>query len=323
MKTTFNLTFCQDELHRYAHRKDFLSVLEQGFDGIELTYYEEDSRSIVPVDKIIGLHMSYFPSWLDFWRGDKAALIAEYGSLEECYRQFGGCNREALLQRFRKDLQNAKRFGVEYVVFHVSDAHIAETFSLNYAHRDEEVIDGACQIINALTEELDGSIAFLMENLWQPGLRFTRPEMTRRLLDGVNYPNKGIMLDTGHLLHCNTQLRSQEEALDYIHAMLDTHGELCEAVCGVHLHQSLTGDYCETVRKNPPVMKESYAQRLGQMFEHAFAVDQHLPFTCEGVDRLIQRIQPEYLTFEFITESRAQHDDFLRRQQKALGKLKK
>lgn len=314
MKQTFNFTFCDDDLNRYTDREDFLSVLAKGFDGIELNFYQEDKRSIVPQEKILGLHMSYFPDWLDFWRGDKTALIREYGSLEECYRQFGGSDRSALLDRFRRDLNNAKRFGVEYVVFHVSDAHLEETFTFDYEHSDEEVIDAVCEIINEICEELDGSVAFLMENLWQPGLTFTRPDMTKRLLDGVHYSNKGIMLDTGHLMHTNFDLHSEEEALAYINRMLDEHGDLCRWIRGVHLHQSLTGAYCRQVQSSPPQLPDTYLERQWAMFRHAFAVDQHLPFTCGGVKELVERISPEYLTFEFITENRRQHDEYLDRQ---------
>lgn len=319
MKRTFNFTFCDDDLFRYKDREDFLSVLERGFDGIELNFYQEDKRGVVPVENIIGLHMSYFPCWLDFWRQNEEKLIKEYGSMEEAERQFGGKGKEAILARFRRDLANAKRFGAEYVVFHVSDCYLHETFTFRYTYSDEEVIDAACEIINELCKELDGSMAFLMENLWQPGLTFTRPEMTCRLLEGVHYENKGIMLDTGHLMHTNFNLQTQEEALAYINEILDEHGELCKHIRGVHLHQSLTGEFCKTSMKQPPVLPQEYQQRQWKMYEQAFAVDKHLPFTCKGVDKLIARIAPEYLTFEFITENRRQHDEFLAMQLAALS----
>ena len=160
-----------------------------------------------------------------------------------------------------------------------------------------------------------------MENLWQPGMKFTDPKITKRLLDGVNYPNKGIMLDTGHLLHTDTGIRTQEEGVAYIHRMLDEHGELCKYIRGMHLNQSLTGDYCEKTRKNPPKMGTTYSERYTQMFFHAFAVDKHEPFTCQGIKELIQRISPEYLTFEFITADNTQHQRYLQQQLKALGRI--
>ena len=55
------------------------------------------------------------------------------------------------------------------------------------------------------------------------------------------------------------------------------------------------------------------------MFVHAFAVDKHEPFICEGVDALIARIAPEYLTFEFISADSEQHRKYLQAQREALG----
>ena len=57
----------------------------------------------------------------------------------------------------------------------------------------------------------DYTFDFLMENLWWPGLTMTRPEMTKRLLSQVHYQKKGIMLDTGHLMHMNLELKTQDE----------------------------------------------------------------------------------------------------------------
>ena len=86
--------------------------------------------------------------------------------------------------------------------------------------------------------------------------------------------------------------------------------------------QSLTGEYCEQTINNPPILGETYQERYGKMFWHAFAEDQHLPFTCEEVDHMIQRIAPEYLTFEFITGDSSQHKEYLQMQKKALFKIR-
>lgn len=292
-----------------------------GFDGVELLVFDKDVRNIVPKQRVFGIHMCYFPFWLDFWKGNECALIEEFGSLDECERYYGGSTREAMLERFRLDLRAAKAYGAEYVVFHVSEASIAESFTGQYQKSDECVIDATCELLNELFDDAPASgPTLLLENLWQPGLTFTKPEMTKRLLNGVQYKNKGFMLDTGHLFHTNEAIQTQEEGLSYIHQLLDAHGALCEYIRGVHLHQSITGDYCRLVREHPPTLADTYEERSWQMFEHAFKVDLHRPFTCEGVRGLIERINPEYLTFEFITENIAQHGTYLHEQQQALAK---
>lgn len=307
-------------MQRFATQAELLDLMRD-FDGVELMQFDDDSRGIIPQDRVIGLHMSFFPYWLDLWQGDLEAVRREFDSLENARQYYGGDDRSALLRRFRTDLENAHRWNAEYVVFHISDATIAESFHLKYRHSDEEVIDAAIELLNELFLQEDGRIALLVENLWQPGLNFTRPEMTRRLMEGLRYPNKGIMLDTGHLLHTNLTLKTQEEGLRYICHLLDLHGDLCRYIRGIHLNQSLTGEYMLQAQRNPPDLNVSYAERYAQMFWHAFSADRHLPFTCEGVDALIERLQPEYLTFEFITADNAQHRAYLAEQKNALKRI--
>ena len=317
MKTSINLTTSSDDMERFSSTDDLLNLMA-GIDSIELMCFEEDTRSIIPKERVQGLHMGYFPYWVDFWNGNFAALDREFGDRETWINHYGGTTREAILNRYRRDLADAHRWGASYAVFHVSDATIEETFTWKYHHTDEEVIDATCEMLNELLKGEDGKLLFLVENLWQPGFTFKRPEMTKRLLDGIRYPNKGIMLDTGHLLHTNTKLRTQEEGIAYIHTLLDAHGELCRYIKGVHLNQSLTGEYCEETRKHPPKLAQSHAERTWQMFLHAFAVDKHLPFTAPGVRKLLERIAPEYLTFEFITDNAKQHREYLDAQLQAL-----
>lgn len=290
----------------------------EGFDGVELMVCGEDTRGILRPEDVVGLHMSSFYCWLDFWNGARSRCEQEYGSWERACAVYGGATRQALIDRFRADLADAVRYGAEYMVFHVADSTARETMSGRYAHTDEEVIDAACAWINAAMDGVTDGPVLLLENLWEPGLTFTRPELTARLLEGVRYPNKGIMLDTGHLLHTDLSLRTQKEGVAYIHRCLDAHGELCRHIRGVHLNQSLTGAYMKRVRRDPPQLSEDYDEKMGQLFGYVFQADQHKPFTCPGMGELIDRISPDYLTFEFISNDLPQHKNMLRRQRRAL-----
>lgn len=321
MKTLFNITTSEDDVDRFESSADFEEMLNPQFDGVELMYYGEDERQIIPKDKVVGYHMQFFPAWLDFWVGNEERLFKEFDTRENWERYYGGTGREGIIGRLKEDLNMAHKYGAEYVVFHVSESTVEEAFTWNYHYSDEEVVDATAELLNELFKDEDGRTALLLENLWQPGLQMTQPEITKRLLDQIEYPNKGIMLDTGHLLHTNTGLKTQEEGISYIQQILDEHGELCQHIRGVHLNQSLTGEYCESTKNHPPKMEPTFAGRYNQMFFHAFAADKHEPFTGEGVKELIERIAPEYLTFEFITADNAQHRRYLEQQLKALGRI--
>ncbi|MCL1879343.1 MAG: sugar phosphate isomerase/epimerase [Actinomycetia bacterium] len=316
----FNLTTDPCDLDRFSGRAELLAMM-QGFDGVELLSFEPDRDGVIPVERIIGLHMCYYPYWLDFYCGDRQAWLREFGSTENCISYYGSDSPAVILDRFRQDLAYAHQYGAEYVVFHVSDASIEEAFTRNYRHSDAEVIDAACEILNSVFADEDGSIALLMENLWLPGLTLTDPDMTRRLLDGIDYPNKGIMLDTGHLLHTNTSLRTQSDAVAYIHRMLDRHAELVGEIRGVHLNQSLTGIYAESMRSSAPGYDLPYAERSLQSLRHAQNVDKHEPFVCPELLDLLRRIAPDYLTYEFISTDLEDLRNKLAAQRAALSAL--
>ena len=312
MKTVINMTTSSYDMERFKNREDFLGFIH-GFDGVELMCFDGDNdcNHYVTSSEVVGLHMSSFPTWIDLWRGNYDALLKEFDNWDNVEQYYGSTTKDAIVKRFRRDLENVHKYKAEYCVFHISEATVEEGFTLNYRCSDEETIDAAAEIINEVFAEEDGNVALLMENLWQPGLSLTNPAMTKRLLDKVKYPNKGIMMDTGHLFHTNTAIKSQEEGINYIHMILDNHGELTRYFRGVHLNQSITGEFCEKQRKNPPPMADTFQERITQMFVNAFLVDKHQPFTGKGIKELLNRINPEFCNWEFITESREQHQSYL------------
>ena len=318
MKRTFNLTTYHEDLDRFLDRDDLLSALED-FDGLELMHCGEDDRGIVPPERIIGVHLCYFPYWYNFYSGDLAACARSLGGMDNMRAFYGGDTPDALVQAFRRDIDRAREEGAEYVVFHVSDCSDEELFTLRYRHTSREIVDAAADLLNRLFPDPDGDLILLMENLWHPGLTLTEPDVTRRLLDGVRYRNKGILLDTGHLMHTDLSLRTQEEALAYIRRCIEDEGEdVRRAIRGIHLHQSLTGEHMAQVAAHPPILSDDPEKRMEQVYTHAFACDEHQPFTCPGVRDLIEWIDPEYLTFEFISRSRAEHRSMLKEQLAAL-----
>jgi sugar phosphate isomerase/epimerase len=305
-------------MERYSDCNDIRRFCRKHrLDGLELLPYGNNTLGVIPADMVVGVHLSFFNSWVDFWNRNEAGVLAEFGAWETA-EEILGSDRQALVDRYKAQLDFAESLKVEYVVFHVSDVSIAESVSYMFSHTDVEVIDTALELINAILDGGRYSFRFLVENLWWPGFTMTFPNMTRRLLDGIGYDRKGIMLDVGHLLHTNNALRTEKEGLGYIHTLLDAHGSLCDHIKGIHLHQSLTGAYVQALIANPPTLAAPYYDRFGQIYEHIHKIDAHEPFTAEGVSRLIERINPDYLTYEFSTRSRAEHEDFLSRQIAAL-----
>lgn len=288
MKTTMNFSMEASDLSRYTDCTDLRRFYQSfGLSGLELMPLGEDPGHLVEKDMIVGVHLRCITDWMDL---DKHMLIEHY----------------------RKDLEYARQMQAEYVVFHVTQVEFAESLVYKMKHTDAEVVDAAAAFINELLDGQDYPFWFLMENLWWPGLNMLDAKITERLLAQVQYPRKGIMLDTGHFMNSNIYLQTPADALRYLHQMLDAHEALLPMIRGIHLNQSLSGDYMRDYLKHPLTPKSDPEELATQTFLHIFQVDQHRPFTAPGVRELVSRIDPDYVTLEYITRSREEHAQFLK-----------
>ena len=295
MKFQMNFTTSQDDVQRYASAEDLRGFYRKyGLNGLEVMplpcerngrWAPPDTCPLLQPDMVVGVHTCSIADWMGMERGSVAA-------------------------HYRRDLQYAERMGAEYVVFHVTQISAEESWTYRMTHTDEEVIDASCSLINELLDGQGYSFWFLMENLWWPGLTFRSPACTGRLLDGVHYEKKGLMLDTGHYMHTDPAPAS-EEAVAALHAMLDRHGELVSRIKGLHIHQSLTGAYVRDWLSAPGPLPEDPEERFCKMYEHIFAIDRHEPFTAPGLSGLVERIAPLYATYEYITRDREEHGRYL------------
>lgn len=291
-----------------------------GCDGIEGIWGGEDIPPDFPRDLVSGYHLMFYQDWLDFWREDKSALLKKYGSESMIASLYGGLDSQVLLDQYRADLERAVSLQVPYVVFHVTDVSVEECFTYQWLHSDLEVVDATVEFINQLLGGRDWPFAFLVENQWWPGFRFMDPILTQRLLDGIDFPKKGIMLDTGHLMNCCPSLSSQEEGIAFISRMLDQHGSLASAVQGLHLHQSLSGAYVATHTGTLPTPWPSdYMERFSRNYAHVLHIDQHLPWSNPSIRRVVERIDPQFLTHELTSRTREQRRQAVWLQQKTLG----
>jgi len=288
MKTTMNFTTSSEDVIRYETSAELRSFYEQfGIAGLELMYMGEDEKHLLEPDMIVGIHANCLTDWMHL-------------------------DRAFLLEHYRKDLDYAKKIGAEYVVFHVTQVSAVESLTYQTVHTDEEVIDAAVSLINELLDNQSYSFHFLMENLWWPGLNFKDPAITKRLIDGVHYEKKGLMLDTGHFMNQNLDLRTANDALERLHKMLDEHQEFIPYIKGLHLNQSFSGTYVTEYLKHPAIPEEDPGALFTQLFEHIFKIDLHQPFAAPGVKEFVERIAPLYVTFEYITNDVHQHAQYLK-----------
>ncbi|MDR3122543.1 MAG: sugar phosphate isomerase/epimerase [Treponema sp.] len=319
MKLMINMTTSMHDLERFRDNQDLKQFYRgHGLDGIELYEGGKDEAGLFATDDTIGVHLRYFHDWLGLWRGDTKAVIEEFGTKEMVEMIFGGFSRDAMIETMRKNLRFARRYSPEYVVFHVSNVTIDQCITRKARYADEEVIEAALEVLNALFRDSNDDFILLMENLWWTGLKMDKPELTLRLLEGVEYPRKGIVLDLGHLLHTNTALRTLDEGIDYIHRILDLYDDL-GFIRGIHLNQTLSGEYAESIIRNPFKVEGSYYDKILALQEHVFKIDNHKPFLSKRIGTVLNRINPEYLVLEFISSDREELSRFITEQRKFLA----
>ncbi len=319
MKWMLNMTDCSGDVERFRDGADAAAYLRHlGFDGFELMHLPGGDPSFFPEGSVGGIHLNYWYDWLDLWLGEEQALKEEYGSLQAAEEIYGALDRSSICGSLEEGLELAHARKVPYVVFHVSNVKNSEIFTYRFSRTDEEVVDAAARLVNHLLDGKPYEFEFLMENLWWPGLTLTRPEITRRLLEQIHYPGKGIMLDTGHLMHTNLELRTQEEAIDYVLEQVQRQEELAGYIRGIHLNQSLTGEFVKEYLSHPRTLPEDYRKREEISYPLIFQTDRHLPFTSSRTGELLKTIRPRYLTFEFITCDRQEQEEKVLLQRKAL-----
>lgn len=322
MKELFSLPWHSSVFEEYPDLPE--ACREIGCDGVELVWGGEEAPPQIPKGLTVGYHLTFWPDWLDFWLGDEEALKRKFGSKEAWTAFYGGADgRETLLAGYRADLERAVRVGAEYVVFHVSNVSLEEGYTYRWQHSHEQVIDTAGQVLGLLLSEGELPFPILVENQWWPGFTFTCPELTRRLLDWIPTENKGILLDTGHLMNADLDLRDQQEGAAWLMECLERHGELCRWIRGVHLHQSLSGAY---VRKNVGALPEGWAKetdyekKFGRNYSHILKIDTHSPWTQPAIVPVLARISPDYLIHELSADSRAAREAAVLLQKRTIGK---
>lgn len=274
-------------------------LAELGVDGIEALFCDPWDLKVLPAEHIHGVHLNFWPTWIDFWRGDRRALTRQFGSKANVQACFGGLSPDYLLASFRRDIAQAKAAAAKYVVFHVSHNELDEIYTWNFRVDDKTVIDATAEVVNCLADEIPDDLMILFENLWWPGMTLLDPALADRLLSRVQHSRVGIMLDTGHLMNTNPDLRDERQGVEYVLTVLKRLGSIGRAIRGIHLHQSLSGEYVKASRRlvaPEPDLVTSMA--------HIMQIDQHRPFSDPGARQILEFVQPDFLVHEFIISNR-------------------
>ncbi|MBQ3400196.1 MAG: AP endonuclease, partial [Lachnospiraceae bacterium] len=135
----------------------------RGIDGVEGIWTGlNEPPDAFPRDLLTGYHLTFFPDWVDFYRGRKDVVRAKFGDDETISMMYWGSTPEDMIEAYRADLRRALDLGADYVVFHVSDVSVEECWTYRWRHTDEEVLDASVEVINTILEGLPEKFELLV-----------------------------------------------------------------------------------------------------------------------------------------------------------------
>lgn len=298
-----------------------LFLKNTGLDGFEVIFFGVESPQIVKKEQIFGIHLMYWPTWIDFWRGNEENLLAQFTTWDNVEAYYGGRNRQVLIDHYKKEFKRAKALAAHYMVFHVSHVGMNEIFNFEHIHEDKEVLQATAELINEVFKGEDTSVALLFENLWWPGLNFKNPELALWFLDQIEYSNKGFVLDVGHLMITNPKLQTHEEACSYMLNQISYPKDFISHIRAIHLNCSLTGDYISKNHSSAH-LEMIQAQDMSTKYDlartHISQIDLHLPFQSPCIKSFIEKISPDYLVYEFLADTMTEAEALIKLQSQYL-----
>lgn len=324
MKRLLNISTYDCDLEVIGHdwhaARRFCS--RNGFDGFELSPVDGYDFRRIPAGLVWGVHLRFFPIMQAFWRGDHVRLLEVFGDDETVASFYGGADRQAVISAYRRQLALAQRLGAEYVVFHVAQTEVESVYRWRSPWSWHETVEMCAEIINEAVRDTVYTGEILFENLWFPGgMRLDSPDEVALLFEKVDYPRCGLVVDTGHILNKNLDLRSEADGIAYLLETIRNLGEYRHLVRAVHLTRSLSGEYVRRLESGPsPFLGlDGFWERFGTAQWHVLQIDQHDPFEDPGVSRLFDWVSPDYLVFEFYYSDMVEWQRKIDCQKRALG----
>jgi len=286
-----------------------------GFDGFELIkFFDGDNSSLKKYIK--GYHMRFFPSWMELYLEDFNSLYDELKDEKYFKSLCGGHSKKELIEYYKRELKIAKELEVEYVVFHACNVKVTEAMTYDFKYSDKEILNAVISIINEIFEDGEYDFKLLFENLWWSGLRLTNKEEIEYLLNGVKYKNVGFILDTGHMINNNRDIKNSKEGIKYIKENIENIGEYKNLIYGMHLNYSLSGEYVNRAIKENKEKNLSIEEIMNNVYQHVGSIDYHDPFEDKEIIDVINSLPIKYLVFELIGDTREELENKIQRQWK-------
>ncbi|OON96341.1 MAG: xylose isomerase [Epulopiscium sp. Nele67-Bin005] len=300
--------------------KDFLE--KHQLDGVELGLTLDYPLQNINPDLITGIHLNFYPMWLEFWKENKLLVEKYIGDDNDVINYYGGLNKNIIVEKYQLQYERAKTLQAEYMVFHISHIRPEDSFTWKFDYSDEEVVDATIELINLAFPHNENGPLLLFENLWWPGLTYLNKSICEKILSGVKYKNIGFVIDISHLTLTNPQIDNEKKCFDYISKVVNNLGEIKPYIYGVHLNKTLPKHY---MKQNHLYKLEKYQSTTDKklkhkiLMEHVNKLDPHQPFDHPIAKEIVEVINPQFCVFETNPQTIYELNYFMKIQNKALG----
>lgn len=284
-----------------------------GLDGIENLIYGYEPAENICAKATVGAHLKYWPTWMDFYLGKEDIYRKDYPTDKDLIDYYGATTPDGWIEHIKLNIKAALAEKPEYMVWHVADCRVEETWTRQFRYTSEEVLEKTAEIYSQVASIVPDDVYVLFENIFWPGLCDLTPHEVDYLFSRLPYKNVGIMLDTGHVMNMDWTIKTEQDGADRICRIVKELGDMKNLIKGIHLSCSFSGEYQRNLERNPPKNPD-----MGVILNHVTSIDEHKPFKTEVTARIVDTIEPEYLTHELFTNGHSLPIEELKVQMKYL-----
>lgn len=295
--------------------EDIQAIVDSlGLDGIENLIYGETPAAHPVPQLTVGCHLAYWPVWMNFYLGKKEWYEKDFPTPADRKRVFGGETVEDWMQKIRNNIQASLVEKPAYLVWHVADCRNRDIWTREFQYTNREILAKTAELYSQVAKDIPDTVEVLFENIFWPGLYALDPAEVDYFFSLLPGKNVGIMLDTGHLMNTNLDLQTEADGADYVCQVAKNLGTMKSLIRGMHLSCSLSAEYQKATLGKVPDKWD--ATVIGN---HIISIDQHRPFTTDAARRIVDTVEPAYLTHELFGQSYGIPVEKVRTQMRAMG----
>ncbi len=268
-----------------------------GADGLELlTSYSKPDQWYMGLTESV--HLPYATDWLAVWEGRPFDLDEESSR----FYMFGR-SRDEVVANVSEAIHCASVLDPVYGVFHATNGDICNLLMHRQKRDSGEVLAAFSEMVNEIASGFPGGeppFRIMFENLWWSGLRLLDASDFRYLERHVEFEDWGLCIDTGHMMNCLPDIDTQQDGIAALERIFESYpSDLIDRVGTVHLHWSASYLYRSTFEEREP--GDDLVAFMTDAFDHIGMIDQHIPFSDPGCRRLLDILQPDYVTHEMLS----------------------